>query len=194
MPQARTWMLAGAAVVAGWFMAGPALSAELSVFDGAQPVSLRALQGERAGFLTVDGIPLSFGAILQTTVNGQVALVTTLSVDSDGATKETWVNPTLVNTPQQISAATGGKILGVPGVGVVVSDPSGYTAILSNVSAGQLQSFVINTASNRTINQSTTITLTLPGFGSTMNQMRASAVMNGLSDALEFARISGGPR
>jgi hypothetical protein len=196
----RLGLLLASAVAASCAFAVPSFAADL--FADASPVPAETLQSERAGFFVADGLELGFAATLETTINGQLALVTSLTLQDDGSvTTQTTVNPNLssalggstvvpVDGGTQLSAVTGLDLGGVRGSGVVVKSASGITAVLDNLGTNQLQNLVINTANNQAITQTTAVTLTLPGFSSNIGQFQASQVMAGLDGALQFSRMA----
>ena len=191
-------LFAGALSVSG-ALAAPSFAAD--PFADVAPVPVEALQSERAGFFTAGGLEFGFAAKLETTINGALALTTSLALQDDGSvTSQTTVNQNLstvlggstvtpVDGGTQLSAATGLDLDGVKGSGVVVKSASGVTAVINNVDANQLQNLVINTASNQAITQTTAITLTLPGLA-TIGQFQAAQVMSGLDTALQFSRLA----
>lgn len=175
-------------------------------FGGAAPVAAETLQSERGGF-TADGVTFGFGAVLQTLVNGQVALTTTLTLlDSGAVSKQVVVNDALlandtpgggagvptvipVNSAASIAAALAGTNInetGLSGTGLVIKSDTGVTAVLDSVTPNQLQNLVINTASGQNIAQSTAITLSLPA--DELAGFQASTLMNGLNNALAFSQ------
>jgi hypothetical protein len=193
-----TLLFAGALSVSAG-LAAPSFAAD--PFGGVAPVPAETLQSERAGFFTAGGLEFGFAAKLETTINGALALTTTLALQDNGSvTSQTTVNPNLsaalggstvttVSGGNQLSAATGLDLDGVKGSGVVVTSNSGVTAVINNIGTNQLQNLVINTASNQAIAQTTAITLTLPGL-STIGQFQAAQVMSGLDTALQFSRLA----
>ena len=174
-------------------------------FEGAAPVGPATLESERAGFFTAAGVEFGFAATLQTMVDGQVALTTTLTLQDNGSVdQQTNVNPNLeaalnagapgttvtaVNGGQQLSAATGLDLSGVQGAGIVIKSDSGITAVLNNIGANQFQNVVVNTANSQAISQNTAITVSLPAFSAA--QAGTQQIMNGLSNTLQFALTAG---
>ena len=174
-------------------------------FEGAAPVGPATLESERAGFFSAAGVEFGFAATLQTMVDGQVALTTTLTLQDNGSVdQQTNVNPNLeaalnagapgttvtaVNGGQQLSAATGLDLSGVQGAGIVIKSDSGITAVLNNIGANQFQNVVVNTANSQAISQNTAITVSLPAFSAA--QAGTQQIMNGLSNTLQFALTAG---
>jgi hypothetical protein len=193
-------LFAGALSMSG-ALAVPSFAAD--PFADVAPVPVETLQSERAGFFTAGGLEFGFAAKLETTINGALALTTSLALLDDGSVSSvTTVNPNLsaalggstvtpVTGGSQLSAVTGLDLSGVQGSGVVVKSASGITAAINNVGTNQLQNLVINTASNQAIAQTTALTLTLPGL-STIGQFQAAQVMSNLDSALQFSRMAAG--
>jgi hypothetical protein len=197
-----------ASVLAPLALFAGAAHAEDDPFGGAAPMNAETLQSERAGFFTADGQEFGFTATLTTLIDGQLALVTTLTLQDNGTvTQETSVNSAVlkgnnlpagrsvvipVNNAQSLANALAGTnvdLNGLSATGVVIKSNSGVTAVLDNVTPNQLQNLVINTANGQNIVQNTAITLTLPA--ASLSGMQASGLMNSLSNALEFAQIGG---
>jgi hypothetical protein len=201
--QTHIRLAAVAALVAGFAAACPCIAGP---FEGAAPVGTATLESERAGFFTAAGVEFGFAATLQTMVDGQVALTTTLTLQDNGSVdQQTNVNPNLeaalnagapgsttvtsVNGGQQLSAVTGLDLSGVQGAGIVIKSNSGITAVLNNIGANQFQNVVVNTANSQTITQNTAITVSLPAFSAA--QAGTQQIMNGLSNTLQFALTAG---
>jgi hypothetical protein len=161
-------------------------------FGGAAPVSADALQSERAGF-TANGETFGFTAALETLVNGQLALVTTLTLLDDGSvTKQSTAgsNGIPVSNAATLAAAlsgTGVNVNGLSATGVVIKSSTGVTAVLDSVEGNQLQNLVINTASKQNIVQNTTLTITLPA--AEMSGMQTSTLMNAITGGFQSAQI-----
>ncbi|MBV9997029.1 MAG: hypothetical protein JO127_17640 [Caulobacteraceae bacterium] len=66
-------------------------------FADVQAVSDADLQGERGGFITAGGVTFDFGAKLDASVNGTLAMTSTLNLTPQGWQSKTWVNPDLPN-------------------------------------------------------------------------------------------------
>ncbi|MGH6955347.1 MAG: hypothetical protein ACREEW_01630 [Caulobacteraceae bacterium] len=181
----------------------PAVAASANPFgDDVQAVSSADLKKERGGF-RAGGVTFNIGASVETTVNGALALVSTLNLTPSGhVTQSTWVNPSLPNATiikssdkGAISKATGLDLSGLDGSSGLVIKPTngtGETVALTNVTPTMLQNVLINTASNQVITQNTNITFTLPGFAQTtqLQNIQASLFMQ-LSSALDMARLGG---
>jgi hypothetical protein len=188
-------------------MFGGACQAAEDPFGGAPPVSAGALQAERAGF-TADGLTFGFSATLETLINGQVALTTTLTLLDDGSVaKQTTVDSQLlagnsgaggggpsidipVNNAATLAAALSGSGVsanGLSGTGLVIKSNTGVTALLDNVGPNQLQNIVINTANGQNIVQNTALTITLPA--ASIAGMQAGTIMNAITSGFQFAQL-----
>lgn len=177
-----------------------AAAAAADPFGDAKPVGEAELKHERGGFVTAAGVTFDFGATVQTSINGTLALVSTINLSPAGkVVQTTWVNPALPNatviTPgdaNALSSITGLDLHGLSGAsGAVVKDSQGgFTALLANVTPSLLQNLVINTANMQKITQNTNITLTLPAFDATQAQFGRSALFLQLAGALNFGQLS----
>ena len=193
-------MIAGAALS----LALPSVcdAQEQGVFVNLKPLPYDILARERGGFIVANGIEFGFSATLQTAVNGSVVMTTQLALqDNNSVTSQTSINTNLntggggpvtvtpVSGGAQLSSATGLDLSGVQGNGVVIKSSSGVTAVVNNSTANQLQNVVVNTANNQTVTQSTNLTLTLPGYTTTMNQFQGAQIASSLTNALQAAQL-----
>jgi hypothetical protein len=128
-------------------------------FDRAERIDDAHLADMRGGFILQDGVTIGLGAIVRTTVDGQLALETQLVWQQQGALITQQVGATL--TPTQ-GALTNTVTLPNGTQAFVLGE--GETAIIHRVTDGSIQNILLNTASGRTIRQDTEVTLTLTGF------------------------------
>jgi hypothetical protein len=190
-PHRRPFALLVATVLANLALVGPCLAAD--PFADVAPVSTETLQSERAGFFTADGLQFGFAAVMQTTVDGQLVLTSTVTLEDNGSvSRQTTITPggltvIPVNDAQQLSEQTGLSLAGVNGSGVVIKSSSGVTAVVDNVASNQLQNLVINTASGQMITQNTAVTVNLPGVSSA--QLQTSQLMSSLLNATRFVGL-----
>lgn len=199
----RRLIIAAAATSLAYFAgAGVALADAADPFADATPMAADDLGQERAGFITEGGVTLGFGATVSTTIDGQLGLVTTLTVDNQGTKTSTWVNPELqnattvsgANSGQTLSSLTGLDLQGLQNVtGVVLKGSDGVTALLSNLNSGTIQNVVVNTADGHTIMQNTDLTVTLPGFSATQAQMMQSNFALQLADIMHLTQLASVP-
>ena len=126
------------------------------------PVADSELDGMRGGFM-VDGIQFNFGALLSTTVNGQLALQTQVNYTPTGPQVTQTVGPNAVQ-----GAPTNGTINGLIQSGIPRQDIAltnkGATAVIQMVTNGSVQNIVINTANNQNIQQATQLQLQIPAL------------------------------
>jgi hypothetical protein len=122
------------------------------------PVSDSELDGMRGGFM-VDGIQFNFGALLSTTINGQLALQTQVNYTPTGPQVTSTVGANAVRG----SSVTNGTINGLNLQGISPQNitllNNGATALIQRVTNGSVQNIVINTANNQNIQQSTQLQL-----------------------------------
>lgn len=148
----------------------------------AGPIADSELDDMRGGWMVADGIQFGFGAVLQTTVNGQLAL----------QTQVTWTEA----GPQVTQQLGSGVVKGTDGAGAITGlDQQGFTpdqiallndgatALIQKVTGGTVQNIVLNTASGQTIEQSTQLQLTLPGFAQTQQAFEQNLAMLHLMQA-----------
>lgn len=126
---------------------------------------------EHRGGFEINGIEINFGAVITTYVNGIPALTTTLTWTDVG----TFVEETVGDIGEQVENLTpeARDALGLPDTasGIVITDQSGVTALVHNITEGSLQNIVINNASGRDLSQDIDVTLELPGFEAMQNSL-----------------------
>jgi hypothetical protein len=150
-----------------------------SALDNRQPVGVGELSNMRGGFLMADGVEFDFGADMQTLVNGQLALQTTVQWSPSGAivqqTSSTGAN--VVSIPaSSLASEFGMPSVGLVTTGVEISTSSGSIEIAANVTGGQVQNLLINTSNNQTITQNTAVTLAIYNFSSWQQQIALQTV------------------
>jgi len=189
----------GAILVVGGAHRALAETEASDALAGAEPVASADLETERAGFVTEAGITFDFGATVRTTVNGQLALVSTLQLNDLGkVTQTTWINPALPNATliqpgdgQSLSVLTGLQVSGIQNAnGVVLKNGNGVTAVLADVSPSSIQNLVLNTANGQTINQTTTVNLTLPNLPAMQAQFLQSGLISNFNSAIQATQLS----
>jgi hypothetical protein len=155
----------------------------------------------RGGFFTAEGAQFDFGANVQTLINGQLALETTLNWTSTGASIQHGFGQGGLGTVPAIvsdgvlatSAGTGGGAQqGIPIVtGMAASSP---TVTFANIAGGQIQNILINRADNQTISQNTNIVFTIYNFAAWQEQLAQNAVSNQVLNEVRAAAGLGGSR
>lgn len=167
--------LGAIALGAGLLACGSARAQEAPANSRAPLVALSdaELDDARGGF-EWRGMAISFGANMQTFINGQLALQTIVSWTPTGATTETtiagFVSPTMNGSvPGGLSLSS--TLAGSP----VYFTNSGQTAIIQGAN-NALQNILINSANNVTALQQTTATVTLSNYQSFASTMRAGMI------------------
>ena len=121
----------------------------------------------RGGYLVADGIQFNFGALLSTTVNGQVALQTQVNFTPAGPQVSQTLGPNAVQGGSVANGAiTGLNLQGLNPQNMTLLN-NGATALIQKITNGAVQNIVINAANNQNIQQSTQLQLTLPNFAQT---------------------------
>jgi hypothetical protein len=142
------------------------------------PLDDHALADQRGGIQTPLGLDIGFGATVRTYVDGQLALESKLMWTDGGAAVE---HPEGVSIPG-VTTITGGPTAGTP-----LSLPPGMTAVMHDLTSGRIGSVVVNTASNRTIRQTTDIVLTLPQLPQLQQQMARDRIVSQLQSSVGAA-------
>jgi len=160
-------------------LADRAQNVQISSAFGALPVVGDAeLSETRGGFLTANGIEFDFGANIQTLVNGQLALQTTVQWSSTGATVQqiSGSGTNIVAVPSAQLTSLFGTTNGIVTSGVQITGPSGSTEVAANVAGNQIQNLVANSANNQAITQNTAVTLAIYNFSTWQQQLTQHAL------------------
>ena len=147
-----------AACAALGLLLAPAARAQ-EALEGLAPLSGEELSELRGGLLFAGGIAFDFGAVVRTTIDGQLALETRLTWTPDGVVVEDTSAMAPVQLPQ------------IDGFGLSITDASGTTIVGHRLLEGEIQGFILNSADNRDVRQDLDVTLTLPGFEATQRDM-----------------------
>ena len=156
-----------------------------SALDGIKPIDDNELSQSRGGFLTANGIEFDFGANVQTLVNGQLALQTTVQWSPSGATVQqmSGTAANVISIPSsQLTGLFGGTGGAIATNGVQITSPTGSIEVAANVAGGQVQNLVANSASNQAITQNTAVTLAVYNFASWQQQLAQHAVSGQLAN------------
>ena len=121
------------------------------------------------------GMNISFGADVQTYLNGQLALQTIVNWTANGITKET-----IVGSQLSLATASSGGAWGITvptslAANSVYFANDGRTALIQNTN-GALQNVLINTMSNLNAVQQTNATVTLGNYSAFAAALRAGAM------------------
>lgn len=155
----------------------------------------------RGGFFTAEGAQFDFGANVQTLINGQLALQTTLNWTPTGALIQQGTGQVGLGTvPAALSdgvlansAGTGSASPGgIPiGIGMMGATP---TVTFANIHGGQIQNVLINRADNQTISQNTNIVFTIYNFAAWQDRLAQNATSNQVLNEVRAAAGLGGSR
>ncbi len=166
----------------------PAGDADL--FAAAQVVDEDELGRQRGGFV-FDGLNINLGAQIQTFVNGELALLTTV----------TWTDSVVKNT-QVVSGAMvpasaaqlHDGLLQAGNISINVGDSAvylandGQTALIHRTDAG-IQNILINTASNTNIHTQVNATIDVSGYSGFQASMQSGSLASSLGMAVDAATV-----
>lgn len=127
------------------------------------------------------GMNISFGADVQTYLDGQLALRTLVSLSASGATTQTIVGNQL-SLADMASASGGGGGIAIPQMlsgSQVYFANGGRTALIQNAT-GALQNVLVNTMANLSAVQQTNATVTLGNYAAFANALHTGALNMGL--------------
>ena len=140
----------------------------LATPEGAQPLSDEELAGLRGGFITTNGFTFGFGVVIRSYVDDRLALQTRLTWTPTGAVTEQ-IRGDMPGLTDLASAMTsllnsGIDLRGLSGTsgGVALVSGDGATALIHNVTTGQLQNLIVNSASHQNLRQDMELNLYLP--------------------------------
>jgi hypothetical protein len=156
-----------------------------SALNDFKPLKDDELSESRGGFLTANGVEFDFGANVQTLVNGQLALQTTVQWTPSGATVQqmSGTSPNVISIPSsQLTSLFGGVGGVITTSGVQITSPTGSIEVAANVAGGQIQNLVANSASNQAITQNTAVTLAVYNFASWQQQLAQHMVSSQLAN------------
>lgn len=186
----RSLLMFALAVLAPAFMA----TASLAESSGPQPLSDEELSGLRGGFITTNGFTFGFGVVIRSYVDNKLALQTQLTWTPKGAVTEQ-IRGDVPGVTDLASAMTsllnnGIDLSGITGTsgGVALVDGNGATALIHNVTSGQLQNLIVNNANNRNLRQDMELNLYLPDLAAMQSassaQQRAAQITYDLNTTL----------
>jgi hypothetical protein len=144
------------------------------ILADAAPLSLDDMDGLRGGFSDPSGMIFNFAVDVQTALNGTQVFSRSLVV-SPGAGGQLQATNTGGLLPSNLPTNITFTALS-NGTGVTATDANGTTTtILNQTAAGAPASIIMNTASNRTVTQSVTVSLTLQNLGPLMNFLHTAS-------------------
>lgn len=187
MRRAHSLLLLALAVVAPAFMATASLAEP-------QPLSDDELSDLRGGFITTNGFTFGFGVVIRSYIDDKLALQTQLTWTPKGAVTEQ-IRGDVPGVTDLASAMTsllnnGIDLRGITGTsgGVALVDGNGATALIHNVTTGQLQNLIVNSANNRNLRQDMELNLYLPDLAAMQSassaQQRAAQMTYDLNTTL----------
>jgi hypothetical protein len=173
----------------GVIAAAPA-AAVAPPLNSMQEVGDDILQDQRGGF-DIGGVNVTLGAQIQTTIDGQPALLTTVNwTDTSATTTQTVTGVLTPATAAQLQAG----VLNTGHISMKVGDSSvflandGQTAVIHNTSAG-LQSILVNTANNTAISTQVTATVNLAGYSAFQDNLKTATLGASLGQAVGAATL-----
>jgi hypothetical protein len=160
------------------------------MFARAEVVDTAELGDQRGGF-ALDGLDIKFGAQVQTLVNGELAMTSAISWSDAGVQTSHIVADTLsAPTAEQLQAGmlkTGNISLNVGDATVFLAN-NGQTALIQNVNSG-LQSIVVNTANNTSIQTIVNATFDVSGYTAFQANMQTTNLAGSLGSAIGAATL-----
>ncbi len=162
----------------------PAAADELPVAAQIAPHMVAMTDEEMAeahGGFDWGGMNITFGADVQTYLNGQLALQTVVNWTANGATTQTIVGSQLMLADVASASGTGGGIA-IPANlsnSAVYLPNAGQTALIQNTN-GALQNVLVNAMANLNAVQQTNATVTLGNYAAFAATLRTGALNMGL--------------
>jgi hypothetical protein len=168
----------------------PSSGSDAAMFSSAATVSDDELSEQRGGFV-VDGLDIRLGAQIQTLIDGQQSLMTTINWTGDSATTTQTVSGLTPATAAQLQAGllTTGQITMNVGNASVFLGNSGQTAILQGIGGG-IQSILVNTANNTNIQTQVNATIDLSGYQAFQANLQGGTMASSLGQAIGAATMS----
>lgn len=156
----------------------------------AEEVGDDVLAEQRGGF-AFNGVNVALGAQIETYIDGQLSLVTTVNWTDTGATTSQTVSGLL--TPASAAdlqtglLSTGHITMNVGNASVYLAN-GGQTAVIHNTDSG-IQSILVNTASNTNIRTEVTASIDLSGYAAFKSGIQTGALAASLGQAIGAATL-----
>ncbi|GFM28706.1 hypothetical protein [Novosphingobium sp. PY1] len=167
-------------------------SSQAAMFGGlVEEVGDDLLAQQRGGF-SIDGLDITLGAQIETFIDGQLSLITTVNWTATSATTTQTVSGLL--TPASAAELQAG-LLNTGQISMNVGDASvylangGQTAVIHNTDSG-IQNVLINTASNTSIKTQVTATIDLSGYSAFKENFLGGALATSLGQAMGAATLN----
>jgi hypothetical protein len=167
--------------LASWLGVTPAI---------AQTLSDAELESIRGGYIGINGMSFSLGAVMKSYVDGSVALESTMTMDATGLATTQQLGPAAQPLTAQAAASIALPV--VPGAAIVPGD-GGVTAFLHTLGSDQITNMVVNTASGRLIQQTTDVTVTIPNLTALQQQLALAGFATRLHDMVGTGLIAAAP-
>lgn len=190
---AQAWLRPMLPEAAGGAYAGA--TAPLGTPQGVQSLSDEELSGLRGGFITTNGFTFGFGVVIRSYINDQLALQTRLTWTPTGPLTEQVRGdvPGLTDLASAMTAMlnSGIDLRGLSGTsgGVALVSGEGATALIHNVTTGQLQNLIVNSASDRNLRQDMELNLYLPDLAAMQTANSAQQQVSQLTHDLNTSLV-----
>ena len=144
------------------------------------PLSPEELKDQVGGLRTPDGLEFSFGAVVNTYIDGKLALKSQLTWTDAGA----------------LTTTDGGAVAGADAAGIhidgavpgtYVAGENGGTVVLHDLGDGRIGNIVLNTADNRNIRQDTVVNLAIPDLQQFQKDVAGQQLSASLQDSVSRA-------
>jgi hypothetical protein len=141
-------------------------AAAADFFRGWPVVPDPELDDLRGGFLVADGVAFYLGAVVRTTVNGELVLETVVNWTPQGPlitqSAAPGLSPATVADLKEAAARTGLDLSSLSGGSDVILLNDGATAVAHRFDIAGLENILVNEANGQDIRQDTAVTLHLP--------------------------------
>ncbi|MFN3523635.1 MAG: hypothetical protein ACK4YQ_15415 [Phenylobacterium sp.] len=160
-------------------LGAPAAAEPFGRVEAAAPLGEAALDQQRGGLRTPDGLEFGFGAVVRTFVDGAMALETHVTWTDQGPVEMSGLGA----APQALALPGGAEAWR----GLVLPGDGGATTILHKLDDGQVRNVILNTANNRDIRQETEVTLNVPALDEVQRQALSAQTAMRLDEAMADA-------
>ena len=141
-----------------------------------------------AGFIQAGGMEFSLGAMMTSYVDGKMVLQSTMTMNETGLASQ----HTFGAGAQPLNAAAAAGIsVGLPpvGAGAFVPGVGGGTAFVHTFTTDQLSNAVLNSASDRSIQQNTNVTVTIPDLAGLQQQFALAGLASRLHNTIGLGLV-----
>lgn len=152
------------------------------------PVISNIELGSMRGGFRIGDLDINIGAIVQTFIDGRLALHSQLSVTDNGSFENTITSPASSEIPGATVISTGGNGLTLQEVtpngvvvdglegseGIIVNDSRGFTAALQSIRKDRFLTTIVNRASGRRIRHEVDVDVTIRNFSQLQRNARSA--------------------